>query len=38
MRMIHGELIRREWVEREKLKGIHLRLIRDNVRKCSVIP
>ena len=29
-------MIRKEWVEREKLKGIHLRLIRDKVRAGEV--
>jgi hypothetical protein len=32
MKAIRGELLRRDWLEREKLKGIHLRLIRDQVR------
>jgi hypothetical protein len=30
MRMIHGELIRREWVEREKLKALRVRMIAED--------
>jgi hypothetical protein len=30
MSMIRGEMLRKEWLERERLKGIHLRLIADS--------